>query len=236
MSPASAQAETEYGLDLPTFDTRASLREQVAEALRALLVAGQMRPGVLYSAPRLAADFGVSATPVREAMLDLVSEGLVEVVRNKGFRVTHLSDEQLDQMAELRALIEIPVMGKVAESCADREVASKVAALRPLAERISERAARSDLVGYIEADTEFHLSFLALHGNDQVVAVVRDLRSRSRLYGLEAMAGTEIMLRLCKEHDEMVEAALAQDRTRMERLMTAHIGHIRSVWAGRREE
>ena len=56
-------------LDLPLFEERLSLRQQVGDALRAALVAGEMRPGVLYSAPALAEKFGVSATPVREAML-----------------------------------------------------------------------------------------------------------------------------------------------------------------------
>ena len=79
-------------LDLPTVGERQSLREQVAQALRGALVAGEMRPGTVYSAPALATRFGVSATPVREAMLDLAKEGLVEAVRNKGFRVVGLSD------------------------------------------------------------------------------------------------------------------------------------------------
>src|SRR5690606_23542920 len=54
-------------LDLPVVGERQSLREQVAQALRAALITGEMRPGVVYSAPVLAAQFGVSATPVREA-------------------------------------------------------------------------------------------------------------------------------------------------------------------------
>jgi DNA-binding GntR family transcriptional regulator len=74
-------------LNLPRVLGHNSLREQVSHALRAALIAGELRPGVVYSAPVLAAGFGVSATPVREAMLDLAKEGLVEVVRNKGFRV-----------------------------------------------------------------------------------------------------------------------------------------------------
>ena len=93
MTEVDMSTEEDAGaLQLPSFHQQSSLREQVADALRAHLVSGRMRPGVLYSAPKLAAEFGVSATPVREAMLDLVSEGLVEVVRNKGFRVTSLSD------------------------------------------------------------------------------------------------------------------------------------------------
>lgn len=222
-------------LALPSFRGQVSLRAQVADALRALLISGRMRPGVLYSAPQLAARFGVSATPVREAMLDLVSEGLVEVVRNKGFRVTDLDDAQLDAMAELRLLIEVPVMGFVAKACT-AETAAKVEGLRPLTSMITEAAERGDLITYIEADTEFHLSFLALHGNPQVVAVVRDLRSRSRLYGLEALAGTGLMRTLCQEHEQMVDAALARDAAGMRRLVTRHIGHVRSVWAGREHD
>ena len=65
-----------------------SLRESVTESLRAAIIAGTLKEGTLYSAPALAAAFGVSATPVREAMMDLTREGLVETVKNKGFRIT----------------------------------------------------------------------------------------------------------------------------------------------------
>ncbi|MGO0576207.1 GntR family transcriptional regulator [Ornithinimicrobium panacihumi] len=219
-------------LRLPNYGGRTSLRELVAEALRALLISGQMRPGEIYSAPSLAAEFGVSATPVREAMLDLVTEGLVEVVRNKGFRVTQLSDAELDAMAELRVLIEPPIMGLVAEGCVG-DTAVAVEGLRPLADEIALAAEREDLVSYIEADTEFHLRFLAIHGNDEVVKVVRRLRRRSRLYGLTALLGTGVIRRQVAEHTEMVERALARDRLGMEKLVAQHIGHVRSAWAGR---
>jgi DNA-binding GntR family transcriptional regulator len=220
------------GLSLPSFDNQANLRQKVAEALRALLITGRMRPGEVYSAPKLAHEFGVSATPVREAMLDLASEGLVTVVRNKGFRVTELDDEELDAIAELRGIIEIPVMGMVAEAC-DEEVAPRVEALRPLALRITEAAAATDLITYTEADIEFHTRFLALHGNHHVVSVVRDLRRRSRLYGLEMLAKAGVLAQMSKEHEEMVDAALRRDGDAMREVMTRHIGHIRSTWAGR---
>lgn len=218
-------------LQLPSYGEQVSLRAQIAEALRALLITGRMRPGELYSAPRLAAEFGVSATPVREAMLDLVGEGMVEVVRNKGFRVTELSDQELDAMAELRILVEPPVMGMVAQAC-EGAVAEAVQALRPLAAQIEAAARTEDLVGYIEADTAFHLRFLALHGNQQVVDVVRDLRSRSRLFGLTPLMESGVILRQVAEHEQMVDLALQRDRAGMEALVVQHIGHVRTAWAG----
>ena len=78
-----------------------SLREQVTRALEAAVVAGELQPGVIYSAPTLAERFHVSATPVREAMLDLVGEGMVEAVRNRGFRVVEVSEADLDQIGTL---------------------------------------------------------------------------------------------------------------------------------------
>lgn len=223
---------TTAGLTLPSFRNQSNLREQVGEALRALLVTGRMRPGQVYSAPALAHEFGVSATPVREAMLDLVRDGLVEVARNKGFRVTEVDDAELDALAELRSLIEIPVMTMVAGACTG-DVAVAVEELRPLARRITEAAAEPDLVTYTEADNEFHTRFLALHRNPHVVSVVRDMRHRSRLYGLEALAAAGALADLAGEHEQMVDAALRQDEDEMLHLMTRHMGHIRSTWAGR---
>ncbi len=217
---------------LPTFTERVSLREQVADTLRGLLITGKLRPGALYSAPRLAAEFGVSATPVREALLDLVGEGLVEPVRNKGFRVTEVDDTALDALAELRGLIEVPIMVSVATACTGA-VADRVTRLRGLAQETVAAAQAKDLTRFVTVDIAFHLGFLACHGNPYAVDVVRDLRGRSRLYGLEAMAQQGTLAQSGAEHVQMVDAALARDGEQMRRLMTAHLGHVRDTWAGR---
>ena len=115
----------------------------------------------MYSAPALAARFGVSATPVREAMLDLVKEGLVDTVPNKGFRVTAVSEKQLDEYTHIRALIEIPTVVELATT-ADPV---SLEALRPAAREIVHAAVAGDLIAYVEADTRFHLGLLALAGN-----------------------------------------------------------------------
>ena len=81
---------------------------RITEALRAAIVTGELEPGQVYSAPRLGAQFGVSATPVREAMLDLLKEGLVRTVRNKGFEVLAPSPVALHDILEVRQLLEVP--------------------------------------------------------------------------------------------------------------------------------
>jgi len=227
-------AEPAGGLVLPSFQHRQSLRQQVAHALRAALVAGQMRPGVVYSAPGLAEQFGVSATPVREAMLDLANEGLVEPVRNKGFRVTELTDKELDDITHIRALIEVPTVGEIARRC-DGAMAPAVEELRPLARQIEQHAAEADLIRYVEADRQFHLGLLALAGNQHLVEVIGGLRARSRLYGLEALAARRELQASAAEHEQLVDLVVAGDADGAASLMARHIGHVRGAWAGGRE-
>ncbi|SFK14798.1 GntR family transcriptional regulator [Streptomyces pini] len=207
------------------------LRDQVANALRAALIAGELRPGVTYSASTLAAEYGVSATPVREAMLDLAHEGLVEPVRNKGFRVTELSERDLDEFTEIRALIEIPTVGKVARS-ATRE---QLGALRPTAEEIVAAARAGDLVGYLEADRRFHLGLLALAGNSRLAETVGDLRKRSRLHGLAGLAEAGTLVASAREHTELLDLMLAGDAAAAEEHMRRHLAHVRSP-RGAREQ
>ncbi|MET8703273.1 GntR family transcriptional regulator [Kitasatospora sp. NPDC058032] len=203
------------------------LRDQVAHALRAALISGELRPGVVYSAPALAADFGVSATPVREAMLDLAREGLVEAVRNKGFRVTELTERDLDDFTEIRALIEVPTVGRVARTAN----ADQLEALRPQAEAIVAAAGKQDLIGYLEADRQFHLDLLGLAGNTRLVEVVGDLRKRSRLYGLNRLAERGELVSSAEEHLELLDLMIAGDAPAAESCMTRHLSHVRSLWA-----
>jgi len=117
---------------------RASVRGQILDALRTALVAGELRPGEVYSAPALGERFGVSATPVREAMQQLALEGAVEVVPNRGFRVVERGARELAELAEVRALIEVPVVLRLARSVP----VERWAELRPVAES-TVRAASS---------------------------------------------------------------------------------------------
>ncbi|WP_328767604.1 GntR family transcriptional regulator [Streptomyces sp. NBC_00286] len=213
---------------LPTLGgQKRNYRERVADALRAALIAGELRPGEVYSAPTLAARFGVSATPVREAMLDLVREGLVDTVPNKGFRVTAVSEKQLDEYTHIRSLIEIPTTAGLATT------ADPIAleALRPTAQEIVTAATAGDLIAYVEADIRFHLGLLALAGNDHLVEVVRDLRKRSRLYGLQALVEAGRLEDSAQEHLEILDALAARDEDAVRAVMTRHLGHVRGLWA-----
>ena len=226
----SPPAFSEDDLDFPVRAKRSSLRDQVHEALRAALITGRMKPGVLYSAPALAEMLGVSATPVREAMLDLVKEDLVVAVRNKGFRVTEVSDRELDELVEARILLEVPTMGAVAERY-EPSMEPEIIRLRGLAQDLEAAAETNEISTYLQLDTEFHTSFLGLHGNSEIVKIVRQLRGRNRLFGLEALARAGTLIASAKEHRQMIDLAVSKDREGLEELTRIHLSHTRTIWA-----
>ncbi|MEU6644683.1 GntR family transcriptional regulator [Saccharomonospora sp. NPDC046836] len=216
---------------LPPLSGRRNLREEITETLRAAVISGELEPGVVYSAPSLATRFGVSATPVREAMLDLAKEGLIDTVRNKGFRITEPSEKDLDDLSTLRALIEVPTVRAIAEAGVDPAV---IEALRPLAAGIEEAAASGDLIAHVATDMEFHLRLLSLAGNPHLVEIVRSLRARSRIYGLRALAASGQLVASAHEHAELLDLIAARDAAGAEQLMERHIRHVRGIWAGTR--
>ncbi|MBB3663626.1 MULTISPECIES: GntR family transcriptional regulator [Prauserella salsuginis group] len=206
---------------------KVSMRDRVGRALRAAIISGEMEPGVVYSAPSLGSRFGVSATPVREAMLDLVREELVEIVPNKGFRVTEISETDLDQITEIRLLIEPPAVSKVTPIIPDDDFAE----LRELAQNIVTAAEAGDLVEYTEADRVFHLRLLSYADNPRMTNLVSDLRAHTRLFGLAALRERGELVDVAQEHHTIVDALQARDQTAAESQMRAHISQVRGRWA-----
>ncbi|MFG2627443.1 GntR family transcriptional regulator [Streptomyces sp. NPDC048473] len=198
---------------------RHSVRGQILDALRAALVDGQLVPGQVYSAPALGARFGVSATPVREAMQQLAIEGAVEVVPNRGFRVSQRGPRELAELAEVRALIEVPVMLRLARTVAP----ARWCALRPLADATVAAAAVGDRASYAESDRAFHGAVLALCGNEQLVMVADDLHRRSQWpLGNTPATRRADLLADAADHTALLDALIAQDLAVAQSLVREH--------------
>lgn len=205
-----------------------SIRDTVKKALRSAIISGEMQPGVVYSAPTLGEQFGVSATPIREAMLDLAREGLVVALPNRGFQVTEVSAKDLNEVTELRLLLEPPAVERATPLIPDEAFP----ALREQADLIVTHAERGELVGYLSADSDFHLAILRYAQNERLIELVASLRSQTRLYGLAALFEQGRLAASAQEHHVMLDAIQQRDAARARELVYAHIEHVRTDWAG----
>jgi len=208
-------------LDLP------NLRQQALAKLRSGIVTGQIEAGRLYPISFFATQLGVSATPVREALLDLANEGLVEVVRNRGFRVVQLTGKDLDEIFQLRLMLEVPAIREVCGKLTPEQLKEH----RADAKAIARCARDADLSGFLEADRAFHMRLLSRTGNGRLCAMVAQLRDLARLYGLPQLLGSKAFMQSAHEHVQLIEALEAGSATLAVKLITRHLEHTRDIWA-----
>ncbi len=205
-----------------------SLRERIEEQLAAAIVTGDMEPGHVFSAPALAVQFGVSVTPVREALMNLENRGFVVTLRNKGFRITEVSDEDMQHIVNIRRMLEPPSMRALAAHYPHERADH----FRALAERTISAAATGDLADYITTDTAFHVGLLECLGNTRLTAIVADLRAQTRLVGLAHLKRSSDIDASTREHHALLELLENGDGAAAESLMHRHIGHVIGQWAG----
>jgi DNA-binding GntR family transcriptional regulator len=198
-----------------------SLRDQVRRALEAAMVSGELKPGELYSAVALGERFGVSATPVREAMLDLAKDGFVVAERNRGFRVAQMTDADLDEISEIRLLLEVPSTVEVAKLIGPDAL-----------DRLTEIA---DQIGYLDSDRHYHVELISQLGNNHLTELVDRMRRQTRLFGLNDLVDSGRLVESAEEHHHLVEAMRLRDTAGTRSLITSHIKHTRGLWVGRDE-
>jgi DNA-binding GntR family transcriptional regulator len=210
---------------------RRNLRQEAVEVLRAAILGGELEPGSIHSAVSLAENLGVSPTPVREAMLELARSGLVEVLPNRGFRVTVIDDQDLDEICELRMMVEAPAMALVSERASDSALSGLE---QPLLE-LEAAADRNDVPAFLVADRAFHLALLELAENGRLVEIIAGLRDQTRIVGLRSLAAAGALQASAAEHRPILDAIRSRDATEAQRRMVIHLEHTRGAWAGRAE-
>ncbi len=206
-------------MDAPrTTEAFTRLRDMVVRRVRADIVSGYAGPGTMYSVPTLAAEIGVSTTPVREALLELSHGGLITPVRNRGFRVEAASLEDLKNGFALREDLERFAMGQLAE-----KRLTDVAPLRKLADDIADAVRHEDSRGYIEGDRAFHVELVSRVKNPMLTKFIMELRDGMRLYGIDSPAGRQRQTASVNEHYQLLDMAAAGETEAIRQLITHHI-------------
>jgi DNA-binding GntR family transcriptional regulator len=196
-----------------------SLHDGVAARLRSMVFERQLAPGELVDEKALAAAWEISRTPLREALKVLASEGLVELVAQRGSRVIELTEDDAEELFPVMALLE----GRCAHEAATKASDAEVAELQRLHEDLERHAAAHDVDGYYRANHVFHSRVQALAANRWLDRATGDLRKFMRL-----MRGRQLNLpgrieRSINEHRVLIDAFVQRDAERAERAMHDHL-------------
>jgi DNA-binding GntR family transcriptional regulator len=191
---------------LPTTRT---LSDQVYHAVRARIMAGALAPGTFLREKDLES-MGVSRTPIREALGRLASEGFLERLPHRGFRVPEESLANLLELYPIVASLEL-LAGRLAF---DRFTAEDVARLRDINARLAEARDRGDVRAMLDLNTAFHRLITERGGNRRLTLLLDDLRSQLTRLELWYYSGRERTQRSIQEHEEIIAAVERGDRAR----------------------
>lgn len=215
-------------LMIAPIEARQSLADLAYEHIKAAIVAGDVAPDHLYSVNQFAKLLGVSRTPVREALVMLARQGMLQMDRNRGFRVTPLTSQDLEEVIELRLMVEVPAVKRLASLTTDK--AGAMHAARVLYPALDRAATSSDLLEFLRIDRMFHLALVGGLGNRRLETLVGELRDMMHLPGLRTLATHGRLLEAHHDHLELLEAIDRGDAELTGAIMTRHIEHTRNEW------
>jgi DNA-binding GntR family transcriptional regulator len=196
-----------------------ALYQEVAERLRQRIFAHELTPGTWIDEQKLAEQYGISRTPLREALKVLASEGLVELKPRRGCYVTEISRRDLDDIFPLIALLE----GRTAADAVRRAKQSDIRELREMHEQL-ESAARDGRIGdFFEANQSFHRRLQELADNRWMLSVIQDLRKVLKLSRLHSLSLEGRLQQSLDEHRGIMSAIEAGDASAVERAMHDHL-------------
>ena len=199
----------------PLLSPRA-LYQDVAERLRQQIFARELEPGDWIDEQKLALAYGISRTPLREALKVLAVEGLVTMKLRRGAYVTEMSRDDVAHIYHLLALLESDAAGRVAR-CA---TAADLARLAALHERLEKQARQRD--AFFATNELFHMTLLQLAGNRWALQVVTDLRKMMKLNRHHSLLKAGRLAESLKEHRALMAAITAGQGEDAARLMKAH--------------
>jgi DNA-binding GntR family transcriptional regulator len=196
-----------------------ALYQEVAERLRQRIFAHELTPGTWIDEQKLAEEYGISRTPLREALKVLASEGLVDLRPRRGCYVTEISRQDTDDIFPLIALLE----GRCAAEAVKRAKPADISALKGIHEKLESAARDGRIDAFFESNQEFHKKIQELSGNRWLLSVIQDLRKVLKLSRLHSLSLEGRLQQSLDEHRLIMAALQAGDAVKAEKLMHDHL-------------
>ena len=195
------------------------LYEDVADRLREQIFNKELAPGSWLDEQTLADQFGISRTPMREAIKVLASEGLVTIKMRRGAYVTEVTRKDLEQIFTILSLLE----GQAAKETAIKATEAELNLLDHLHHRLEKAAADREIEQFFEINGKFHELIQEIAGNRWMNGVIADLRKVLRLHRRDSLMSTGRLQNSLVEHREILRSLLKRDENAAELAMRKHL-------------
>ena len=200
---------------------RRSLHDEIAVRLRDMVMEGELRPGIKVPERELCERFGVSRTPMREALKVLAAEGLLQLLPNRGAVVAKITREEIAELFPIMGALE----GLAAELAAKRMTAPQLAKIEALHASMLERYRLSDWLAYTKLNRQIHEAFFAAAQNSELATMFQTLLVRTHAVRFVTRKTPERWREAIEEHEAIMVALRARDGAQLNALMRLHLEH-----------
>ncbi|GAA2727405.1 GntR family transcriptional regulator [Actinocorallia aurantiaca] len=190
------------------------------EAVRRMILSGEAAPGTRLGEAELAETLGLSRTPVREAIQRLGADGLVEVLPHRGARVVLWSARDLEEIFELRTLLEPYAVARAARIGLEEPV---LAELRDLCSAMEGAAVEGEVALLARLNSHFHEALIDASGNSRLPGMLTSVMHAPLILGTFHRYDAETMARSMGHHRELVDAITARDPEWAASVMRSHL-------------
>jgi DNA-binding GntR family transcriptional regulator len=202
-----------------------SLHDEVAAGLRERIFAGQMAPGSFIDEANLATEMNISRTPLREALKVLTAEGLVRHEPRRGCFVNEVTEQDLDEIFPVLALLE----GRCAYEAAQHASDADLEKLEALHQKLSKFGKANKINEYYETNFAIHEAIIALADNRWLAGVIGDLRKIVKLARLQQLHAPGRLAQSLSEHLAVFAALKARDAEGADAAMRTHLTRQREA-------
>jgi GntR family transcriptional regulator, rspAB operon transcriptional repressor len=203
--------------------TSESLGDDAYEWLIAAITSFRIPTNSQISENKLAAELGVSRTPVREALKRLETEGIVKRGEAGRFTVAMLTSKDVDEAIDLLILCDTYMFQRAAKNIDN----AGAQVLKEAAKNMSKCAEQGDRDGWISHDKIFHETVMRAANNEMIADVSRVTRRRIQRFWARSVSGARDLVTCSDEHTEIAQAIIGKDMTAIKKSVEGHLGHLR---------
>jgi DNA-binding GntR family transcriptional regulator len=193
------------------------LQAQARTEIKSAIIEGRLEAGSLTSVRALAELLGMSRTPVREALVDLANDGLVQFERNRGVRVQATQIHDIEEIFDLRLMLEVPAVRRAVPLCTPAEIETLERELGAMEARLDNET------DFMHHDRAFHDVLLQTLGNARLVQFVDGLRDQTQIRGFSTVGRSRPLREIVTEHRRILRAVKRGDAEAAADAMQKHI-------------
>jgi len=200
---------------------RKSLHHELIPLLRDMILIGELRPGEKVNEQGLCVRFGVSRTPLREALKVLASEGLVILTPNRGAMIARISDKEIDELFPIIGALE----ALAGETACAVITAAQLHSLQEMHDKMVEHYSHNRSVPYLKLNQKIHATLFEIAANAELTQLYNNLIVRTHSARFVAKKSPERWREAVEDHELMMQALARRDGSRLGQILREHLRH-----------